>query len=342
VKTLDGISSILVVGVDWFGDVLFATAALRALKKSYPKARVVFSTTSACASLLQNNPHVDRTLAYDEKSFLLGIGSNMAFLRAVQGEHFDAAVFLHRSATRAFLVHLAGIRLRAGYPTPKQRRYLTHPASRPSAGSHRAALYLGAMAPLGVRPDGYEPDFFPTPQDDVAARRILSDAGIVAGTRFAVVHPGGNWNLKRWPAEKFALLARRFEKEGTAVLICGTPKEKSTADAVVVASSGAAVSICGKTKIGELAALMRLASVVVSNDSGPLHLASAVGVPCVGVFGPTAPEETGPHSKGSVRVAFKKVGCVTPCYFEVCSNQLCMDALGFEDIWREVCGVRAA
>lgn len=315
---------ILVVNVNWVGDALFSTPALRALKRSRPDARVSCLVPPRCRPVLERNPYVDEVLVAEEGRGPAGFLAAFALAARLRGR-FDTAIFFHRSSTRAFAVYLAGIPERIGIATPKRSGFLTRAVEAPPPGLHRIDGFLRLVEQIGVRPDGRRPDFFPEPGAGAAVDALLANHGLQARDGFAAVHAGGNWGPKRWPARHFAEWIRLFRKEtGLPVVLCGTEGEKSVAGEIL-ALAPEAVSMCGETSLSTLAELFRRAKVLVSNDSGPIHLASTQGTPTVGLFGPTSPDLTAPVSDAPVRFLFKDVGCEVPCYFRDCDLRVCMD-----------------
>lgn len=313
------------VGVDWMGDVLFSTPLLRALRKAYPDSHIAYSTAPRCAALLDGNPSVNEVISYDEPAFLAGLVPNSRFWSRIRAGKFDTAIFLHRSASRAFLAAIAGVRRRIGFATPKQRWLLTDALERP-AGIHRAEIYAAVLRPLGLAPDDAGVEMFVSEEDRAGLAATLKGTRLEKGGAYAVLHLGGNWDLKRWPIRYFADVAAHLASKGIVSVICGTEGEEGLArELEEKAPSGSTLSLCGKTRIKTLAALFEKAELLVSNDSGPIHVAAAVGAPIVGIYGPTSPEETGPLSRGPVRIIHRRVGCRVPCYFDSCHHRVCLD-----------------
>jgi len=149
-----------------------------------------------------------------------------------------------------------------------------------------------------------------------------------------VVNPGGNWNLKRWSAENFLRLIRSFLKmPNTKIVISGTRKDTSLIKEMNILILQNAIDLTGQTDLKQLMALMSRANVVVSADSGPLHLASSVGSDVIGIFGPTRPEITGPRGSGRAFVLQHNVGCnQDPCYYLQCPDNICMKSVTVNDV----------
>ncbi len=328
---------ILIVNVNWLGDVLFSTPAIRALRKKFPKAYLACLAPPRCAEVLKGNPHLDEVILCTDKDTILSwprLGTTLAELRK---KRFDTAIFFHRSKTKGFLARLAGIPERIGTRTGSRRRFLTKTLPEPEGRLHRTDYFLNLLRHLDVPEDGRTPDFVPAKEDEARAKALLAEAGIREDGEFVVVHPGGNWDLKRWPVSHFIEWTRLFQETfPTKVLLCGTPSEAALSDEIQSHfKCNRVASICGKTSLGALAAILRRAKILLSNDSGPIHLAASQRTPIVGVFGPTSEAETGPLSLGAVRILRKDVGCQVPCYFRSCDHRVCMEWLSPREVFEK-------
>jgi len=331
---------ILIVGIDWLGDVIFSTPVIRAMRKKYPNAFIAYSTASRCLDVLKNNPYLDELIAYDEKPFLLNIAGNARFVQRLRQLKFDEAWFLHRSSTRAFLTRVAGIPNRIGYAHTKRDWLLTQRQVMPRDVSHRIDIYLGLLRGSGIACDGREVDFFINDDDRTLWEKQKSRTPLADGRPYVVFHPGGNWDLKRWPIDSYRRLASFFKVKGIRVVVCGTAKEAALAGVLAdSASPKDVVSLCGETSIRTLACLIEESLLIISNDSGPIHLAAALGTPLVGLFGPTSPEDTGPVSRGRAVLLQKRLGCEIPCYFEKCHHRVCLDRLSPEEVMEAAEGI---
>lgn len=330
-------SRVLVVNANWLGDVLFSTPALRALKISGRAAHLTVMVPPRCADALRGNPHVDEILVAPDRKLwrrpadLLRVAGDLA-----QGR-YDTAIFFKRSRTKALLAGLAGIRERAGYSSGAFGESLTRPLGLPPRDVHRIDLYLEIAKRLGVEPAGRVPEFHPTDADRSMARELLASRGVGKSQPYVVAHAGGNWDLKRWPAGHFSRWIRLFRaRRPWIVVLCGTAAERPLVERLrTEAADTGVVSICGETSLGALAAVLSAAKFLITNDSGPIHLAATQKTPILGLFGPTSPERTGPVSDGRVSIVRRDPGCEIPCYFRSCDHRLCMEAITPEAVLEE-------
>ncbi len=334
---------ILVVNVNWMGDVLFSTPAIRALRKKFPEAHIACMVPPRCADLLANNPYLNEIIVYRGEDSLLSLFQFLRAARELRRRRFDTVIFFHRSKTKAFLARLAGIPERVGYATP-HNRLLTRAIPLPRAGLHRTDIFLNLIQSLEIPADGRTPDFFPKKEAGRELAALLEACGVASGAPYAVVHAGGNWDLKRWPAGFFAEWIRLFLKEYPwKILLCGTkPEEPLVREIQSHLSGDRVVSVCGQTSVDTLALLLRGAQFLLSNDSGPLHLAASQRTKILGLFGPTAPAETGPFSEGEALILHKDVGCEIPCYFRSCNTRVCMDWLTPQEVFAKTKELLAA
>lgn len=324
---------ILVVGVDWLGDALFMTPVFKAVKARWPRAYLAVSTASRNLPVLARCPHLDDVIAYDEVPFLLGLASQQQLAAAFASRRLDTALLLHRSFTRALAVFRASVPRRIGFAHSKRDWMLTDRLSPPAPSLHRIDAYLSILNPLGIQNPDRRPEIRPLPDDAGEWHKIRSaKTAWSARDRMLVLHPGGNWDLKRWPVERFAQTAARAAAQGWKVAVCGSSHEAALGRAIQDAvPGGAVVSFCGETEFGALVGLLADARLLISNDSGPLHLAAALGTPVVGLFGPTLADLTGPVASGRVRIVQKDFGCELPCLFNRCGNRVCLDRLTVEE-----------
>lgn len=315
---------LLIAGPNWLGDVLFSTPFVRALRKNFPDAFIAYATHARCHELVAKNPHIDEVLDYSP-----------LFAWEVAKRKFQAAYFLHPSRTKVFCARLAGVPERIGYATKRNKAQLTRPVEAPSS-LHKVDYFLNLLEACGLSGDGRQPEFFVGEGAERKGRDLLARKNIKNGGPYSIVHAGGNWLLKRWPEKKFAewtkLYLGKFPQD--MVLLCGTASEGGLVRSIQsLQPDPRVVSICGETDIETLAWLMKNARLVLSNDSGPIHLASSQQARILGLFGPTSLALTGPVLGAGSAVMQKDVGCEVPCYFQNCNYRVCMEWLTPEEVF---------
>ncbi len=327
-------NKILVVNVNWVGDVIFSTPVFKALRKKYPQARISCLAVPRVKAVLEASPCLDEIIVYDERGRHWNpLGKLRLVLQLRQG-HFDIAFLLHRSWTRAVLVFLAGISERVGYDTKKRGCLLTHKAGLLEGDVHRRDHYLNVIESYGVAVEDRACELTVLPQDRSRMEETLRHQGVTREDCLIVVNVGGNWDLKRWPEKNFGLLMHRLVTElHVKVIIPGAAKDVALAKRIAACSTVNPVVLAGKTDLKQLMALMQRADLVISSDSGPLHMASGVGSMTIGLFGPTRPEITGPQGRGKTRILQKNMDCNRdPCYRLDCPDNVCMQAVTVDDV----------
>ncbi|MFC1704649.1 lipopolysaccharide heptosyltransferase II [Candidatus Omnitrophota bacterium] len=328
---------ILVVNVNWLGDVLFSTPVMRALKNAYPKSILACMVVPRCKDILKNNPYVDEIILFDERSTHRSIIKKVQFIVELKKKNFTKAFLLHRSLTRALIVFLTGIPERIGYTTKKRGFLLTKKIMPPLPSLHRAESYLKIVESYGMPVKDRFYEFFISQEDNDFAREIFEKVNLSDSDFVVVINPGGNWEPKRWSKGNFAKLSDALIKNHKAkVIIAGAPKDVSLAEEIEQQMQEKPLILAGKTTLTQLAAIMQRASLVISADSGPMHIACAVGTNVIALYGPTLPSVTGPYGKNQTVILQKDTNCKLPCYDVSCKEYRCMEAITVEDILQYV------
>ncbi len=324
---------ILIINVNWLGDVIFSTPFIRAVRETYPESYIACVVVPRCREILEANSRINELITFNENGFDAGIIGKIRFIMKLRREKFDAAFILHRSFTRALITSLAGIKERIGYDTKGRGFLLTKKLKQPDRDIHKVEYFLKLAEAAGADISKKNYELFLTDADRRKADAILASLDIKAGERFIVLNPGGNWDPKRWPAENFFSLGDRLaEKYGVKILISGGKKDEGLAEEIARGMHYKAVSLCGKTSVRELAAIFEKAGLVVSGDSGPMHISVSTGTATIAIFGPTSPGITGPYGGGRYTVIQKDIGCAVPCYDMSCKENRCMKAVAVEDV----------
>lgn len=333
---------LLVIMPNWLGDALFATAALRALRKTYPAARIDCAAPARCQQALRHNPSIDALHLYDERIRWSRPWALLGLARILAEGRYDRAVFLGASALKAALAAVCRVPVRVGPAKAGKARFLTVDAGPVDPKLHRIDQYLRIAEAAGARPDGRLLDLVPEPDAEARARALT--AGVRAqGRRYAVVHVGGNWDLKRWPAASFAKwLDAYLERTPDAVVLCGSKAETPLVQEVLRGRRDERLlDLSGRTDLSELVWVLREAVFLLTNDSGPMHVAASQGTPIVGVFGPTSAALTGPVSAAATERISIDVGCEVPCYYRSCDRRVCMEWIGVDTVLEACLRLRA-
>ena len=326
---------ILVIKIAAIGDFLMATPALRALKHAPVVTSVTLLAGASIAAAVQNNPHLDKIVYIDDATIFKG--GFWAKLREVlkiswrlRREKFDVGFNFHRDWRFNIILLLANCKRRIGFANGRGRFLLNETV--PVEGvRHTIFRYCDLVRRIGVFCMDFTMEFkLPPGAVEAAAKKFTAAAG--SGVRVVLV-PGGAANVKqemasrRWDGANFAVLAGLLLQAGHAVALLGSGGDVAIA-AAIKALQPAVVDLTGRTSLAEAAALMKGSRLVISNDSGLMHVAAAVGVPLIAIFGPTPPEELKPLTSTSVTV-WKGEGLeCAPCYrdgvFPDCGHRTCL------------------
>jgi len=273
----------------FLGDSLLTLPLLRRLKESLPGARITVLTLPKNAAVFRGGAWVDDVVLDDKRGVHGGPLGAWRIAGELKRRGFDLAVIPHRSFRSALIAWLAGVPRRVGFSASAGSFLLTDAV--PFAWlTHDLERNLALARPLGggSAPARGEERYVAPPPPSAALRGRLAAAGVPAGARLAGIHPGAAWATKRWLPERYAELCRRLKADGLVPVLVGGPGDAALG-AEIAAASGAA-DLVGQTDLDELKALMGLLSLFVTNDSGPMHLAAASGVPVVALFGATTRE----------------------------------------------------
>ncbi len=325
-------NNILVVNINWLGDAVFSIPVFKALKHNFPKSRVSCLCVPRVKKVLEFCPLIDDIIVYDEKGKHRWPWSKWSLIQNLRRQAFDVAFLLHRSATRAWLVYLAGISHRVGYS--KNKHLLTHPVAFNDIGLHRLDVYLKVLEDYGLEVKDRVCELNFNLKDAESLDVLLRAKGIEPEEKIVVLHAGGNWELKRWPPFHFVrLIEGIYEMFKIKVVLSGSHSDVEYCQSLNQQAHNQAIMVAGETTLGQSLALYHRAEVMVSSDSGPLHLAHSVGANVIGIYGPTRPGITGPRGTGKAKILFKDVGCnKAPCYHLGCLSNICMQTVSVNDV----------
>ncbi len=326
------IRSVLAVSPNWLGDAVLSIPTLYGLRSLFPEARLCVLAANTVIDVFRGVCCVDERIPFCRSHGLRRIGSLYAVSTMVRRKSFDAAVIMTRSAASALICLGAGIPQRIGIGGIAQRLLLSREAGLPalSDGVHQADRYKRLLEPIGIASFPDRPRLA-VPDDE---RTWASRLDLPEGRFLAAISPGAAYgSAKQWLPGRFAELARRLAgRHGCGVIVVGDKKSSDAARDIMRAAPGRVVDLCGRTTVLQLAALLERCSVLVTNDSGPMHLAAALSCPVVAIFGSTDPRITGPCAQNA-RVVSARVPC-SPCLKRQCpqGHLACMGAVSVEAV----------
>ena len=362
--------NILIVKLSAIGDVIHTLPALAALRRLYPAADITWVIEEAAADLLKDHPDLDRVIISRRKTwvqefrrgrFATPLKEMQAFYRALRGRPYDLVIDFHGLMKSAVIVALSGGRRRLGYDSLQEMSGLFYNEKIPEdMGKHAVDRYLDfirrlaeggrepadclTVAPAFTIATGQEERrrvaalleehaALLTVREGLEVERIGSGGSGKPERRFVAVNPVAFWETKLWAEEKFAELCDRIRLEvGLPVILTGG--EAGPLERIRARMKTRAVNLGGRTTLRELACLYQQAALVVTTDSGPMHLAAAVGTPLVALFGPTDPRRTGPYGRGH-RVIRRELTCM-PCFRRQCETKQCMREIEVGEVFTAV------
>lgn len=305
---MSSLTSSLVIQTSFLGDVVLTTPLLTLLSRSGP---VDVITSPSAAPLLANNPDIRRLVPFDKRGAEGGPGGLWRVARSVRAAETDDVAYCAQGSVRsALLAALGGYRTRVGFDSSAGRPLYTRRITYVREQHHAERLLrLAVGSDRVIEPSALRPSLYPSPQDRQSVDALLASHGATEEPLIALA-PGSIWGTKRWPG--FATLAASLASRGRVVIIGGAA-DRELAAAIVEADPGA-IDTSGRLSLLASAELIRRAALLVTNDSLPQHLASAMGTPTVTVFGPTVPEfGFGPLAPGSATVGHRSLAC-RPCH----------------------------
>jgi lipopolysaccharide heptosyltransferase I len=323
----DLVNRFLIVRLGSLGDVVHAIPAVAALRRAHPTATIDWLVDPQYVELVTLVVGVDRAIGLDPRAGLMPL---VAAVRALRAARYDASIDLQGLIKSAALARAAGAQRTIGLP----RSHLREPlaawfyAETPDPGRDPHVIRKGLAL---VRAVGATDDRITFPLNVPLTPAAQAAAAQAGADGYAILNPGAAWPNKRWPAERFgALAAAMRDRLGVATIVLWGPREEALAASVVAASGGAA-TIAPRTTITDVASIARGARVIVSGDTGPLHIAAAVGTPAIGLFGPTLSARNGPWAEGDVTLS-RYDGC--PCHYERRCRRAtpCIEDIGLDEV----------
>jgi heptosyltransferase III len=298
------VRKVLVIKLRAIGDVLLSTIVLPNLRKAFPQAAIHFLTEPAARDVIEGNPAVDETLVYDLKEH-----GPLHYIRQIRRRRYDLVFDLFGNPRTALITRASGAPHRVGFAFRGRQYAYTTLVSGRGDSVHNTQFNLDALEALGI-PIVDRALFFPIRAEDRAYVAEFIQRESLAGRPIVAVNTSGGWYTKRWALEKFAPLADRIVEElGFSVILPWGPGQKEDAERVRSLMVRPAV-IPPPTTLRQLGALLERCAFMVTNDSGPMHIAAAVGTPVVGIYGPTNPLLQGPYGEGHIVIRREGLDCL--------------------------------
>ena len=305
---------IAILGLKRIGDAIYTLPLIEALKQQGKVGLITVFTEPQVAAIYEANPFIDDVQVFRKADFWW---QTLAQLKA---EQFDVCIVLHNAFKYALLPFLARIPVRIGYVKEGRGWLLTHKLPLPTTVIHRLEHNARLGDVLGVDARGLLPQIYVGDEETEKYQALLKDLGLVAGG-YVVMVVGSISPTRRWFHDRFAEVVKRIAVElKLTVIVVGGPDDAEAGESVMHLSGGLAWNLAGRTSLRETIWLMRSAKAMITNDTGPMHVASAIGIPTITWYGAANEDEIAPPSPNTT-ILNARVPC-SPCVKETCANGL--------------------
>ena len=337
--------NILIVKLSAIGDVIHTLPALNAIRRHYPDARITWLVEEAASGLLEGHEALDRVLVSKRKRWLKNLRTSSrfeavreayCFVKELRDTHYDLILDFQALLKSGILIALAKGKRKVGFDKGLEHMeysYLFLNERVPAVDMEHHALLRGLMLlnASGIASDSIDYKLPVSDNDRAKVDDLLSHKRLKNAGKLVAINPVAKWRTKLWPYHKFAQLADRLmEQYDAEIVFTGSLKDRLVIESITSAMQGRAVNLAGGTTLKMLAVLFAKTDIVVSTDTGPMHLAASVGTPVVALFGPTAPWRTGPYGSGhqTVRVELE----CAPCFKRHCGTIDCMHRISVDQV----------
>lgn len=340
----DRVQRILIRGTNWVGDAVMSIPALREVRRIFSRSYITLLVRPWVRDVYSSVDFVNEVAAYDNQGAHRGWSGFRRLASELRGRDFDLAILLPNAVGAAILAWFAHIPIRVGYARDGRGPFLTHAGRIDSEvlKVHQIYYYLGILSTVGLLPQrlwlnrDYRPSIKVSVRDEdlLAAEEMLREKGVAPGEPVVGLNPGASYGpAKRWLSDRYARVADRLiDKYGVRVIILGSPDERAIAEEVASHMKNKPILLAGLTTLGQLMALIKRCHLLITNDSGPMHLAAALDVPQLAIFGSTSEIATGPLSPQG-RVIKHPVEC-SPCFLRECPIDFrCMARISVEEVF---------
>jgi len=332
----------LIIKPSSLGDVVHAFPVLKALRDQYPESRIDWVISRALVDLIDNHPMIDDLIIIDKDLWkdIYRLPETLkeikALIRRLRSRYYDIVIDLQGLLRSGILSGIAKSRIKIGFANAREGSHLFYNKKIPTKNNlHAVDRYLEIVRAVGAEVKKVE---FPIIIDKEAESKIRD---MVRRDTYVLIFPSARWLTKRWPMERFASLISGIEM---SVVISGSGTDQALGDNIIklareINDSIDVINLCGKTGLKELIALINNARLVITNDSGPMHISTSLNKPTLALFGPTDPENTGPYGwkeKRNISVISARVDC-SPCRKKKgCDHLSCMMEISVDAVKREV------
>ena len=339
-KNNNKIKKILLAKFSGFGNIVLALPSIRAVRKKYPNAEIVFITHTINKSVVEKEPSINRVITFDVNGALETFMNILYLIKKLRKENFDLIIdFEQFSRFSAVIFFLSGARIKVGFNTPRQGRGILYDIKVPYEEKHTSQIFKNMVSAVGSRVDMNDSKIFITSNDkekinDFLKKNKVKETDILIG-----IHPGCGANnpQRKWPKKNFAKLSDfLIENYNVRIFFTGSNSEKNIIQEIMSMMKHPSLDTSGLFNLRELAYIISKCRIFFSNDTGPLHIASAMKIPVAAFFGPNTPALYGPLGNNNL-VFYKKLKC-SPCTTNFnekttkCKHFKCIKTITFEEV----------
>lgn len=320
---------------NWIGDLIMATPILTDLRDKYKNAEITVMCQKPLSELLQEDPSINEIFAFEKipNAFLRKIERRDLIFRLREG-NYDLGILLTNSFSSSWWFYRGGVKFRLGFPG-HFRSYLLNSSPTPPENTHQVEVYKKLLESLGIPISNTLPRIFLRKEELNDAKTLLEQRG-ATNHKLIGISPGAAFGpSKRWPEENFLALAKKLSSDPNVRVVFVGDSSVTPFAKKVVRELDSVIDLTGATSLRMLCAIISLCDLFLTNDSGPMHIAAALKVPLIALFGSTSPEKTGPYKHGEV--LYKKVSC-SPCFKRVCPIDFpCMKKISVDEVYEKIC-----
>ncbi len=326
------IKNILVIRLDRIGDMVMTTPIYRALKEKWPDAKITVLANPVNKNIVINNPFIDYILVYDRENKYKSLNNRLSFFKDIRKSEFDLVIdpYLDYELNTSFITRIVGNKYRLGFEFAGRGffyniRYASNTFPVSTDKKHMIDYILGLIGCIGVKANKEQPEIFLSVDEKENASRILKKAGVNPEDRIIGIHPGGNYESQRWPVERFAAISDSLiAGYGIKVILFGGRDERSLISGFKDCAARKPI-ILEELNLREFISVMSHCNLFLCNNSGPLHIATALNIPTVSTMGPTIPFHWWPRGDNHI-VLRKDLDC-SPCKKGICETHECMELI---------------
>ena len=329
--------NIIVRMPNWLGDLVMATPVLQDLKKHWPDATITAMCQSNVALLLREDPNVDELFVFSRPSSWFKRNEHRKVTDQLKKGKYDLGILLTNSFSSAWMFWQGGVQNRLGFGGNCRGWMLNKPMKRLGKKEHLVITYKRLLEPMGVPLSSTAPKLHVAESALLDAQKLLGKYDVTEDAILVGVNPGAAYgSAKCWLPDRFRSVTQKLlENPRVHVLYFGDSVGKPLVDQICSAMPKRVINLAALTSLQELIALIKKCDIFLTNDSGPMHIGSALGSPLVALFGSTDAEKTGPYNGGVV--VQKKVDC-SPCFKRTCPIDFrCMTRIEVDDVYSELC-----